>query len=109
MICPPLPPAKLVQDWVERHRNPVSLVLHLLGIPISVLGLLMVPVYLALFSGRMFLFSAALFLGGYALQFLGHLVEWTEPGEITGIRRALSGARPRPRSADPAATAGPAA
>src|SRR5690348_2228284 len=90
MICPPLPPARLVQDWVERHRDPRSLVLHLIGIPVSVLGLLLVPAYLALLSWRLFFFSAALFVGGYLLQFLGHLLEWTEPGELAALRRRFA-------------------
>lgn len=104
MICPPLPPARLVQDWVERHRHPVSLVLHLIGIPVSVLGLLLVPAYLILLSGPIFLLSAGLFAAGYAFQFLGHLLEWSEPGEITGIRRLLGRAV---RRAGPSGTAGP--
>jgi hypothetical protein len=86
MICPPLPKARIVQDWVERHRFVPSLLLHLVGIPLSVLGILLIPVYLPLASWRIFLLSLGFFVGGYLFQFLGHLLEWTEPGEITALR-----------------------
>jgi uncharacterized membrane protein YGL010W len=110
MLCPPLPSAKLVDDWVERHRYPPSLACHLVGIPVSVLGVLLVPVFLALASWRVFLLSLGLFAAGYTLQFLGHLFEWTEPGEITGLRllweRRLGKAAPV-SSTDGAGTPGP--
>jgi hypothetical protein len=37
-----------------------------------------------------FLLSFSLFFGGYAVQFLGHLLEGSEPGEITLLRKFLS-------------------
>src|SRR4051812_21876042 len=103
MLCPPLPPAKLVDDWVERHRYPPSLACHLVGIPVSVLGVLLVPVFLTLASWRVFLLALGLFLVGYGLQFLGHLFEWTEPGEIAGLRLLW---RRRPARAAPHPSAG---
>lgn len=96
MLCPPLSSAPLIDHWIERHRHLPSLLLHLVGIPVSVLGVLLIPVYLPLLSWRMMLFSLGLFLGGYGLQFLGHLLEWTEPGEITAIRARWSRRRSSP-------------
>ena len=60
MICPPLPPAPLVQNWFERHRDPGSFVLHMIGIPPTILGVLMIPIYVFLFSVPLFLFALAL-------------------------------------------------
>lgn len=103
MFCPPLPPARLVQDWVERHRYPPSLACHLVGIPVSVLGLLLFPVALPLFSWRILALSIGLFVAGYGFQFLGHLLEWTEPGEITALKEvwARRGSNARPSGNPP--------
>jgi hypothetical protein len=90
MLCPPHPPAPIVENWLERHKHPASFVLHLIGIPMTIVGVLLAPVYLALLSLPIFLFSMGLFVGGYALQLLGHLVDRTEPGEFAAIRARLS-------------------
>ena len=86
MIYPPQPPVPLVQDWIERHRDPRSFVLHMLGIPGTILGVLLMPIYVMLMSVPLFLFALVLFVGGYLLQFLGHALDGTEPGEIKALR-----------------------
>jgi uncharacterized membrane protein YGL010W len=73
----------------------VSFALHLLGIPLSLVGILLVPVCLAAASMPLFFFSTALFAGGYAVQFLGHAFDRSEPGEITQLRR-LFRSKPSP-------------
>lgn len=89
LIEPALPPDPLVQQWLERHRRPTSFVLHMIGIPPTLLGVLFVPIYLVLLSLPIFLLALALFIGGYLLQFLGHLIEGTDPGEIIYFKRKL--------------------
>jgi len=89
MIEPTLPPDPLVQHWLERHPHPTSFILHMIGIPPTILGVLFVPIYLILLSLPIFLLALALFIGGYLLQFLGHLVEGTDPGEIIYFKRKL--------------------
>jgi hypothetical protein len=89
MISVPQPPSKLVDDWMARHRDPTSFVLHMFGIPPTILGVLLIPIYVMLVSFWIFLLALALFLGGYLVQFLGHVVDWTEPGEIRFLRRKL--------------------
>jgi len=86
VIYTPQPPSPMVNDWVDRHRDPRSFTLHLLGIPGTILGVLLIPVYTMLMSPSVFGFALALFLGGFVLQFLGHALDGTEPGEIKGIR-----------------------
>lgn len=90
MLCPPHPPAPIVQDWLDRHRHAASFLLHMVGIPISLVGVLLAPIYLALLSWPIFLFALSLFVGGYLVQFLGHAIERSEPGEITAIRQWLA-------------------
>jgi len=89
MICPPLPPDPLVQRWIARHRSPTSFVLHMLGIPATIVGVLLIPVYVVLLSVAVFLFALALFVGGYLVQFLGHALEGSDPGEIIYFKRKL--------------------
>ncbi len=91
MICPPLPPSKLVLNWLQRHRNPVSFALHMLGIPPTIVGLLLIPVYVYCLSVPIFLFALALFVGGYLVQFLGHALDGSEPGEVMFLKRTLAG------------------
>jgi len=89
MICPPLSPSKLVVNWIERHRNPASFLLHMVGIPPTILGVLLIPVYVFALSVSIFLFALAMFVGGYAVQFLGHALEGTDPGEVIYFKRKL--------------------
>jgi uncharacterized membrane protein YGL010W len=84
-----LTPGKLVQDWMARHRHPASFVLHMIGIPPTILGVLMIPIYVTLMSAPLFLLALALFVGGYVVQFLGHALEGTDPGEIILLKRKL--------------------
>lgn len=88
------PPASepMAENWIARHRDPVSFSLHAAGIPPTFLGTMLIPVYLGLMSWPIFGLALALFLGGYALQFLGHVWDWTEPGEISGARNWLRSA-----------------
>jgi Protein of unknown function (DUF962) len=89
MIDPPLPPDPLVQHWLKRHQSYASFILHMIGIPPTILGVLFVPIYLTLLSLSIFYVALALFVGGYLLQFAGHAIERTDPGEIIYFKRKL--------------------
>jgi hypothetical protein len=89
MIDPPLPPDPLVQHWLQRHRTWTSFILHMIGIPPTILGVLFVAIYVTLLSLPIFYVALALFVGGYLLQFAGHVLEGTDPGEIIYIKRIL--------------------
>lgn len=105
MLITPQPPAPMVEDWLARHRDPRSFVLHLFGIPGTILGVLLIPVYLTLLSVPVFLFALSCFVGGYALQFLGHILDGTEPGEIRGLRAWWRGREARSSRTTAAAAA----
>lgn len=87
MILPPLAHPPIVLNWLERHAKPVSFGLHMVGIPMTIMGVLLVPVYLAVLSMPIFVLSVSLFAGGYFVQFLGHALEGSEPGEIAFLRK----------------------
>ena len=61
----------------------------MIGIPPTILGVLFVSIYLTLLSLPIFFVALALFVGGYLLQFAGHVIEGTDPGEIIYFKRKL--------------------
>jgi hypothetical protein len=109
MIEPPLAPDPRVHRWLLRHPHPTSFILHMIGIPPTFLGALFVPIYLCMLSWTMFFLALGLFVGGYLLQFAGHFLEGTDPGEIIYFKRKLGlpfVEFPRPRAAIPQPTVG---
>jgi hypothetical protein len=89
MVYPPNPPHRLIGHWMDRHLSPASFVLHMIGIPPTILGVLLFSVYVGLLSRNVFVLALALFFGGYLLQFAGHVLERTDPGEIIYFKRKL--------------------
>jgi uncharacterized membrane protein YGL010W len=74
---------RLLRGWLERHQHPFSFYLHLVGIPMTLLALPLLP-------RRRWRRAVGLFSGGYTLQFLGHLVEGNPPGEVLALQRRFS-------------------
>jgi len=74
---------RLVRGWLERHQHPFSFYLHLVGIPMTLVAL-------PLLARHRWRRAAGVFGGGYALQFLGHLVEGNPPGELIALQRRFS-------------------
>ena len=72
-----------IANWRKRHRNTTNFYLHMLGIPACFLA---APVLLAL---QQWLMALVLFIAGYALQFIGHLIEGNRSGEEMLFRRLL--------------------
>lgn len=78
-----------LQNWLLRHQSRTSLVLHLIGIPLTIIAL-----FLALWQLHHGLWSlwwrpAVLFFLGYFLQYLGHRWEGNEMGEIILVKKKL--------------------
>jgi uncharacterized membrane protein YGL010W len=71
------------RNWRRRHQNRTSVLLHMLGIPACFLA---APALLVL--GH-WLPAMVSFVAGYALQFLGHLIEGNRSGEEMLLRRLL--------------------
>ena len=116
MICPPQPPAPLVEDWLDRHRDPGSFVLHMIGIPPTILGVLLIPVYVLLLSVPLFLLRPGR-CSSAATSSSSSATRWTGPSRARSwlLRRKLGSARtsrgpaptrPEPRSAWPDVGAG---
>lgn len=73
---------RILRNWLERHQHPVSLALHAIGIPATLIALA------PLFWGEWVWFTG-LFVGGYALQFIGHAIEGNDAGELILVKKAL--------------------
>jgi len=75
--------SKWILNWRLRHRHAANFALHAAGIPACFLA---APLLLFL---RLWWAAGICFIGGYALQFLGHLIEGNRSGEEIFLRRLL--------------------
>ncbi len=70
------------RNWLERHQHPVSFWLHMVGIPLTFAGLL------SLFFVQWY-WGVGAFVAGYALQYVGHMIEGNDLGELIPLKRLL--------------------
>jgi hypothetical protein len=84
--------------WLQRHQLRFNLVLHLIGIPLAVAGVVLLFV-------TDWYWGVSAFLLGYLLQWIGHLAEGNDLGEWAAIKRLLGlpyvGISPRWNAQDP--------
>ncbi len=71
-----------LRNWRERHRHPFNFGVHLLGIPMTLVALGLLP-FLAWPQ------CLCLFAAGYFLQYLGHRIEGNDIGELIPLKRLL--------------------
>ena len=74
---------RFLVNYAARHRHPLNIALHAVGLPVTFL----LPLWL-LWHGTGF-YALLAFVGGYALQFLGHAIEGNDAGEVVLIKRWL--------------------
>ena len=70
------------RNWLARHQNAFNFWIHMIGIPLAVLGvplLFLAPWY----------YGVGAIVGGYVLQWLGHRVEGNDVGEFIPFKRLL--------------------
>ena len=72
-----------ISNWRKRHRNTTNFWLHMLGIPMCFVA---APVLLIF---QQYCLAATMFVAGYAVQFIGHLVEGNRSGEEMLLRKLL--------------------
>lgn len=78
-----------IQSWLARHRHPASLILHVLGIPMTVACVPLALVQLSRDQWDLWWRPVALLLGGYALQWIGHRIEGNDMGEVILVKKWL--------------------
>ncbi|QDT36840.1 Mpo1-like protein [Stratiformator vulcanicus] len=70
-------------NYVQRHRDPVNQVLHVIGLPVTFVAPIVFFCLGDVWNG------IACFVIGYVLQFLGHAVEGNEAGEVVLVKKWL--------------------
>ena len=76
-----------LKRWLERHQNPVSLLLHIVGIPMTIACVPVAAVQLAAWRWDLWWRPAALLAGGYLLQWIGHRIEGNDMGELILVKK----------------------
>lgn len=78
-----------LRNWLERHQDPVSFALHMVGIPMTIAAAILACVQLADSRWDLWWRPAALFFGGYLLQWIGHKIEGNTMGEFILVNKWL--------------------
>jgi len=92
------------QGWRARHQLPFNFAIHMVGIPLAMLGLLLL-LLLLVDPVAPWYWGVGLLVLGYFLQWVGHQAEGNDVGEWAGIKRLLGlpyvGVSPRWSSQNP--------
>ncbi|MCD6459295.1 DUF962 domain-containing protein [bacterium] len=68
-----------IKTWLYRHKYPVDIVLHIIGIPMTfAAGIIVIKGY--------YLYGILCFIFGYVFQYIGHVIEGSEMGELMIIQ-----------------------
>lgn len=78
-----------LENWMLRHQSRVSFGLHLVGIPLTVLALILGAIQLYEWQWALWWRPCGLLAAGYALQWVGHRVEGNDMGEIILVKKML--------------------
>jgi hypothetical protein len=78
-----------LRHWFERHQHPCSRVLHAIGIPMTIAFLPLAIWQLTEWRWDLWWRPTALLVGGYLLQWIGHLIEGNDMGEMILIKKWL--------------------
>lgn len=78
-----------LQNWIERHQHPVSRWLHYVGIPLTIAAVVLAGVQLTQWRWDLWWRPAILLVVGYVLQWVGHLIEGNDMGEVIVVKKLL--------------------
>ncbi len=76
-------------NWLERHQSPISRTLHAIGIPLTIIAIPLAAWQLYHDLWSLWWRPTLLITLGYLLQFLGHLQEGNDMGELILIKKLL--------------------
>ena len=74
---------RAVGNWLDRHQLAFNFWIHMIGIPLAVLGVCL------FFAPVPWYWAVGCLVAGYLLQWIGHLAEGNDLGEWAGIKRML--------------------
>jgi len=76
-------------NWCERHQHPASQVLHAIGIPLTIVGVVVIVLQTASSSSHLWPYAAGLLIVGYFLQWVGHRIEGNDMGELILLKKVF--------------------
>lgn len=78
-----------LERYLQRHQHPVSLGLHIIGVPMIAAAPVLAGTQLYLDRWDLWWRPLMLLIVGYLLQWIGHCVEGNDMGEVVLIKRWL--------------------
>ncbi|MBP7934316.1 MAG: DUF962 domain-containing protein [Phycisphaerae bacterium] len=75
--------------YLQRHQHVASRILHAIGIPTTLAALVLAGVQLAQWRWDLWWRPATLLGLGYLLQYVGHLIEGNDMGEVVLLKKWL--------------------
>lgn len=84
----PMQPAWL-KNWLDRHQNPTSFWLHMIGIPLTIAAVILAGIQLSQWRWDLWWRPTLLLVVGYLLQWVGHVIEGNDMGEVILIKKLL--------------------
>lgn len=78
-----------LRNWLERHQTSISFWLHMVGIPLTIAFIPLALYQLAIWRWDLWWRPTLLLAIGYLLQWLGHLYEGNDMGEVIVIKKLL--------------------
>lgn len=76
-------------DWLERHQSRLSFWLHVVGIPLTILAVILGLWQLYHELWDLWWRPLLMLVGGYVLQWIGHIHEGNDMGEVIAVKRIL--------------------
>lgn len=77
------------KSWRARHMHPVSFALHAIAVPMLVLAGVLIVVQLIDGAWSLWSRPVLLIVVSYLLQWIGHVVEGNDMGEVILIKKLL--------------------
>ena len=76
-------------NWKLRHQHPVSIALHVVGVPLTIAAVGVATAQLLHWRWDLWWRPAILFAMGYILQWIGHRIEGNTMGELIVVNKWL--------------------
>ncbi len=80
---------KFFREWPARHQDPISRVLHFVGIPMTIVAVPLAIWQLCEWNWAVWWRPAVLIVVGFGIQYIGHKIEGNDMGELVAIKRRL--------------------
>ncbi len=78
-----------IRNWLERHQHPASLALHAVGIPLTIVALVLALMQLKEDRWDLWWRPVVLLVSGYLMQWIGHRIEGNDMGEWILVKKML--------------------